>query len=442
MGKILLFVVPLICSSLLQLLFNAADIVVVGKFEGSDALAAVGSTSSLINLLVQLFIGLSVGANVVVARYIGGKKDREIRQTVHTSIAIAILSGIFVGLLGIIMAKRFLLWMGSPEDVLNLSSLYLRIYFVGMPANLVYNFGAAILRAKGDTKRPLYYLFLSGIINVLLNLFLVIVCKIGVAGVAIATVVAQGISALLIIICLCNEEGPVRLSLSSLKINKQCLKEIAIIGLPAGLQGSLFSLSNVVIQSSVNSFGRTIMAGNAAGQNIEAFVYTSMNAFSQAAMTFIGQNIGANKISRVKEILIKCIILVISVGAVVGNLVFLISEKLLTLYSSDGAVIGAGVNRLKFILILYFLCGLMDLMVGALRGVGYSVMPMAVSLIGACAFRIVWVATIFKAVGTIESLYISYPISWGITFMVHMLCWFVAARRRLARMNTIEMKIN
>ena len=429
--KMLLFAVPLMCSSILQLLFNAADIVVVGKFAGDNSLAAVGSNASLISLLTNLFIGLSVGANVLVARFYGAKQEKELHRAVHTAMLLSIYSGIILMAAGLAFARQLLELMQSPPEVLGLASLYLRIYFVGMPATMIYNFGSAVLRAVGDTKRPLYYLLGAGIVNVVLNLFFVIVLKMNVAGVALATVISQCISALLILRCLMKEQTGIRLVLRELAIDRDKLVQIVKVGLPAGLQGVIFALSNVLIQSSINGFGATVIAGNAAAGNIESFVYFAMNALYQAEISFTSQNMGAGNFKRINKILLSGQLCVIVVGVVMGNLCVLFGNQLLSIYSSSSMVIEAGMRRLRVIAGTYALCGMMDVMVGVLRGIGYSILPMAVSLIGACGFRILWLATIFKMDGyhTITVIYLSYPISWILTFAAHVVCYLCVRRR-------------
>ena len=431
--KILIFSGPLILTGILQLLYNAADVVVVGRFAGATSLAAVGSTGSLINLIINVFMGLSVGTSVMVARYYGAGDVRMVQDTVHTSILVALLSGIVVGIFGFVMAKPILRLMDSPDDVIDLAALYVRIYFVGMPFNLLYNFGAGILRAVGDTKRPLYYLTISGAANVILNLILVIVFHMGVAGVAIATVVSQAISMVLVLLCLIRTQGIIHLYLKKLRIRKSPLLGIMQVGLPAGLQGSLFSISNVLIQSSVNSFLSTAMAGNAAASNLEGFVYTAMNSIYQADLTFASQNYGAGKKDRVKSVLWNCLGTVVVIGLGLGLLFMAFDRTLLSIYNQDPAVIDFGVLRMHIILPTYFLCGMMDVMVGQLRGIGYSIMPMIVSLTGACLFRIVWIMTIFSMpqFHTLQMLYISYPVSWGLTFAIHMICYLTIARKKL-----------
>ena len=431
LGKILIFYIPLMLSGILQLLFNAADIVVVGRFAGNEALAAVGSTSSLTNLIVNLFIGLSVGANVLVARYYGANQKDELKEMVQTTVATALVSGILLIFAGFFISRPALAWMGTPEDVIKHSVLYMRIYFVGMPFMMVYNFGSAVLRAVGDTKRPLYYLLIAGVVNVVLNLIFVIAFSMGVAGVAAATVASQAISAVLVVRCLIQSDSVYRLEMKGIRSAPYILIKMVQIGIPAGMQGALFSISNVLIQSSVNSFGSVAMAGNTAASNIEGFVYTAMNALHQATISFCGQNYGAMKYKRIGKVLLICEGMVIIVGAVMGNAAYLLAGVLLQIYTPDQEVIQYGILRMNFICVTYFLCGMMDVIVGALRGMGYAIMPMLVSLTGACLFRVVWIYTIFQSYRTLECLYISYPISWALTFLVHLVCFGVVYRKLL-----------
>ena len=437
--KVLMFSLPLIASGILQLLFNAADMVVVGRWAGKECLAAVGSTGSLINLMVNVFIGLSVGGSVAVARSFGANDPQAVHRSVHTAMSLAIIAGVAVGLIGFIFCKPLLHLMDNP--VLDLATTYMKIYFLGMPFNMIYNFGASILRAVGDTRRPLTYLTIAGVVNVVLNLILVIVFHMNVAGVAIATVASQAVSAVLVVICLMRSHGVVHLDLKELRIHKRQLIDIARVGLPAGLQGSLFSISNVLIQSSVNSFGEVVVAANSAGGNLEGFVYTAMNAIHQAALTFASQNLGAGKIKRVRRSVWVCIATVAVIGLLLGNTMLLFGKPLLSLYLDDPmaidpatgvTVLDYGIKRLSYMLPLYCLCGLMDVMVGSLRGVGYSIMPMIVSLTGACLFRVVWIVTIFAAHRTLDILYLSYPISWALTFGTHLLCYLFIAKKKLA----------
>lgn len=434
LSKMLLFAIPLMCSSMLQMLFNAADTIVVGRFAGDNSLAAVGSNASLIGLLTNLFLGLSIGANVLAARYYGAKREKELSETVHTAILLSIFSGIILTVAGCFGARQILIWMQTPKEVLNLASIYLRIYFLGMTATMVYNFGSSILRAVGDTRRPLYFLLGAGVINVILNLIFVIVFQMDVAGVALATVVSQCISAFLVVRCLMHEEGGIRLIPRQLHIYRDKFVGILKIGLPAGVQGIIFSLSNVVIQSSINSFGAVTVAGNSAAANIEAFVYFAMNAFHQATISFTGQNLGAGNYKRINRIVILGEICVTVVGVVFGNLVVLAGKPLLGIYSSSSRVIEAGMARLKVVSATYALCGMMDVMVGALRGIGYSIMPMLVSLVGVCGLRMIWIATVFQMpeYHTARMVYISYPITWFLTFVVHILC-FIWAKRKIEK---------
>lgn len=437
-GKMLLFALPLMCSSILQLLFNAADIVVVGRFAGDNALAAVGSNTALINLLTNIFVGLSVGSNVLTAQYYGAKKDNDLKQTVHTSMLLSLYCGLLLTVIGLVGAPKLLKLMQAPPEVLDLAVLYLRIYFLGMASMMVYNFGSAILRAIGDTKRPLYYLLSAGIVNVLLNLFFVIVCHLGVAGVAMATVISQTISAFLVLRCLIKEQSSIHLELKELAISKEKLRKIMQIGLPAGFQGTVFSLSNVVIQSAVNSFGNIAVAGNSAAANIEGFVYMAMNAFYQATISFTSQNYGAREYKRIYKILFAGELFVIVTGVLLGNLAVVFGETLLGIYSPSTDVVMAGMERLKIICTLYALCGVMDVLVGALRGIGYSVIPMIVSLVGACVLRLLWIATVFKIpeYHNLTIVYLSYPLTWTITLSVHAVTFWLAARKVLVYSDT------
>ena len=427
--KIIKFTIPVMLSGILQLLFNTADVIVVGRFTGKTALAAVGSTGSLINLLVSLFMGLSIGTNVLVARYQGARDDKSVSETVHTSIALGVIGGLILLIIGIAATRPLLEMMATPEDVIDQSTLYMRILFFGMPLNLILNFGAAILRAIGDTKRPLYYLTIAGVINLFLNIFLVTVFSLGVAGVAIATVISEGVSCVLILLCLKHETGAIRLYFNRIKINPSKCVDIMKIGLPAGLQGCIFSISNVLIQSSVNSFGSTVMAGNTAASNIEGFVYVSMNSLHQTCISFTSQNFGAGKFKRIKMVLINCLVIVAITGLLLGNSAYFFGKYLLSAYNNEPEVISYGLIRLSIISTMYFLCGLMDVMVGAMRGIGYSILPMIVSLIGACGLRIVWIYTVFVQFRTLDILFISYPVTWTITFLSHLTCYFIVTRK-------------
>lgn len=429
-GKILLFAFPLMLSSVLQLLFNAADIVVVGRFTGAEALAAVGATSALINLLVNVFMGLSIGTNVLTAQRYGARNEKGVQDTVHTSIMLSLVCGVLLIFIGVFLAAPLLELMGTPDNVLGHAALYMRIYFIGMPALLVYNFGAAILRAVGDTRRPLYYLLFSGIINVILNLIFVIIFKMGVAGVATATVVSETISAGLVLRCLMKSEGMFQLHMGKLRIKKQKALQIVRIGLPAGLQGAIFAISNVLIQSSINSFGSVAMAGNTAAGNLEGFVYTSMNAVYQTNLSFTSQNMGAGNWKRMKKILGICLVFVSVVGLVMGRGFVFFGHQLLGIYSSDPEVIQYGINRMQVICGTYLLCGIMDVLVGSMRGMGYSFVPMIVSLVGACGLRILWIFTVFQWHRSLFVLYLSYPITWILTALAHTVCWYKIIHKR------------
>lgn len=429
LGKILLFSVPLMLSGILQLLFNAADIVVVGRFVGSSALAAVGSTSALINLLINIFVGLSVGVNVLTAQYYGAKSDRDVSETVHTAMLTSLLSGLFLVALGVGLARPLLIMMGTPEDVIDQSVLYMRIYFVGMPVLMIYNFGAAVLRAIGDTRRPLYFLFTAGVVNVVLNLCFVVFLGMGVDGVGWATVISEHVSAFLVVRSLMEAPGAMKLELAKLKITPKKLKNIVKVGLPAGMQGAIFSISNVLIQSSVNSFGSIAMAGNTASANIEGFVYTAMNAVYQTNLSFTSQNLGGRKYSRLNRVLYICMGVVIAVGVILGFSAVGVGKHLLGIYSSNPEVLEFGMRRLRIICGTYFLCGVMDCMVGSLRGMGYSIIPMFVSLTGACGFRVVWIFTVFEMHRSLSILYLSYPVSWTITAIAHMVTYRKIRRR-------------
>ena len=429
--KMISFSLPLMFSGLLQLLFNAADIVVVGRFAGENSLAAVGSTSSLVNLMVNLFIGLSIGANVTAARFFGAKKFDELSDTIHTSMMISIVSGVIMTIVGYFCSEGALRLMSTPEEILPLAASYMRIYFLGMIANMVYNFGSAILRASGDTKRPLYYLLAAGVLNVILNLIFVIALDMDVQGVALATVISQMLSAGLIIRCLMREEGPFRLVLSKLHINSSKLVMILKIGIPAGFQGILFSLSNVVIQSSVNSFGSIVVAGNSAAVNLEGFVYVSMNSFYQSAISFVSQNYGAGRYDRIDRSVIIALTCVTVTGVVLGTLSLIFARPLLSVYSTNPDVVDAGVARMAVIMRTYCLCGMMDVMVGALRGIGRSALPMIVSFIGVCGFRLVWIFTVFRLpeFHSVRTIYISYPISWAVAFGANVICFMIMRKK-------------
>ena len=433
--KLLQFSVPLIFSSLLQILFNTADVIVVGRFAGDNSLGAVGSTGSLINLMVNLFVGLSVGTTVVAANFFGAGKKSELKETVHTAILLSLISGIFLTIFGVVGAKQILQWMQSPKEILDLATQYLQIYFGGIISTMIYNFGSALLRAKGDTKRPLYILFFAGIINVILNLIFVILFKMDVAGVALATVISQTISAFLVVRCLLKETEEFKLDLKQLKINPQILIRIIKIGVPAGLQGIIFSLSNVIIQSSINSFGAIVIAGNSAALNIENFIFTGMNGFSQGTLTFISQNFGAKKYQRINKTIIVALFCVFLVGFVFGNLTVIFGRKLLSFFTTSPEVIESGISRLKIICATYALCGMMDVMGNAIRGIGHSVLPMIITLLGACGIRLLWISTIFliPKFHSCTTIFVSYPISWTVTFIAHIICFFIVKKKEFSK---------
>lgn len=429
--ELIIFSVPLILSGVLQLLFNAADVIVVGRFAGDNSLAAVGSTSSFINLMLNLFIGLSIGSSVVSANYFGAGKIRELRNTVHTSMLLSIYSGIGLTILGVIFARPILHLMQAPEEVLVLAVLYLRIYFAGISATVIFNFGSALLRAKGDTKRPLYILMVAGVINVILNLIFVIFFRMDVAGVALATVISQIFAAAFVVVLLIREEDGFKLELRKLKIHKYILIHIIKIGVPAGFQGMMFSISNMVIQSSVNSFGPVVIAGSSAGINIEGFVYLAMNGFSQGALTFVSQNMGAGQKDRIKKLMFISLLTVLVVGEGLGFLVVIFARQILGIYSKNPLVIAAGIRRLSIICSTYALCGIMDTMSNIIRGIGHSLLPMVVCIVGVCVFRIVWLSTLFQTVRfhTEFIIFVSYPISWIITFIAHCICFAIVFKK-------------
>lgn len=429
LDKLVSFSIPLMLSGILQLLFNAVDIIVVGQFTGNEALAAVGSTTALINVFVNLFIGISLGASVLAARFYATGQEKEMSETVHTSITLALISGIAMGIIGVIAAKGALELMDTPDNVLNLSTLYMRIYFMGMPFFMLYNYGAAILRAIGDTKRPLIFLIISGIANAALNMILVILFHMGVAGVAIGTIISQLISCVLVLTCLYRSEGSYQLRFSKLKINGAYMEQIFQVGVPAGIQSMVINLSNALLQSSVNSFGSIAMAGYTAANNILGFLYMSVNSITQACMSFTSQNYGVGKLKRMDKVLRDCAILSISIAAVLGGLAYSFGPQILTVYTSDPKVINCGMEILAYTSITYFLCGIMDLFPGALRGMGYSAVPMVLSVIGTVGTRIVWVFGIFPNHRSLSVLFVSYPVSWILTIVLQVMCFYFVRKR-------------
>ena len=434
MDKLISFSLPLMLSGILQLLFNAVDIVVVGRFTGSQALAAVGSTTALINLFINLFIGVSLGANVLAARYYAAGKQKEMSETVHTAMLFALISGCVMVLAGLFFSRGALELMDTPDDVISQAALYMKIYFMGMPFFMLYNYGAAILRAIGDTKRPLLFLVISGAANAALNLLLVIVFSMGVAGVAVATVISQCISCVMVLSCLIRTESSYQLSLKKLRIRPAYLLQIFQVGIPAGIQSTVITFSNVLLQSSVNSFGSTAMAGYTAANNIFGFLYTSINSVSQACMSFTSQNYGAGKKKRMDLVLRDCLILTVVIGLLMGGGAYLFGPELLHIYTSDEAVIACGMEILLYTTVTYFLCGIMDLIPGALRGMGRSAVPMLLSVIGTVGTRIIWIYLIFPAHRSLAVLFISYPVSWLATIIMQAACFFFVRRNVHSKM--------
>ena len=432
--KLLGFSIPLIFSSALQLLFNAADVIVLGRFAGENSLAAVGSTGALINLMVNLFVGISVGTNVVTAHFFGAGRKSEVEQSVHTAVLVSVYSGIILTVVGIIGTRFILQFMQVPVEVFDLASLYLKVYFGGITASMVYNFGSALLRAKGDTRRPMFYLLFAGIINVILNLFFVIVFKMDVAGVALATMLSQCVAAVLVIRALMKEEGEFHLDLRRLRIERGILLQVIKIGVPAGFQGMMFSISNIVIQSAINTFGAQVVAGSAAAGNIEGFIYTAMNGFAQGALTFSSQNLGAGRLDRVKRAVVVSELSVMVTGLMLGGIVFLFRKFFLGLYSDNPAVIATGSSRITIICLLYALCGMMETTANIVRGLGHSLLPMIISLAGVCGMRVLWIVTIFQVprFHTFEVLFYSYPVTWTITLLCHALSLMIIFRKYAA----------
>lgn len=438
MDKLISFSVPLILSGILQLLFNAVDIIVVGRFSGSQALAAVGSTTALINIFTNLFIGISLGANVLAARFYAAQKDKEMSETVHTAIMLAFISGVVMLFVGIFFARGALELMGTPDDVIGQSTLYMRIYFAGMPFFMLYNYGAAILRAVGDTKRPLLFLIVSGVVNACLNLFLVIAFHLGVAGVAIATVTAQGISCALVLRCLQRSQASYQLRFRDLKIRGCYVQQIFQVGLPAGIQSTVINFSNALLQSSVNSFGSIAMAGYTAANNLFGFLYVSTNSITQACMSFTSQNYGVGKWKRMDRVLFDCIILSVVVMLTLGGGMYFFGPEVLKIYTTNPRVISCGMEVLTYTTLTYFLCGIMDLLPGALRGMGYSSVPMILSIIGTVGTRIVWIFGIFPNHRSLDILFISYPVSWMITIVLQVICFYFVRRKVHARPGVSE----
>lgn len=432
MDKLISFALPLMISGMLQLMFNAVDIIVVGRFTGSQALAAVGSTTALICTFTNLFIGVSLGANVLAARFYASGKTKEMSETVHTAILLALISGIAMSIIGILCARESLVLIATPDDIIGQAALYLRIYFLGMPFFMLYNYGAAILRAVGDTKRPLMYLIAAGTANAVLDLILVIIFKMGVAGVAIGTITSQFISCVLVIRCLCKTDAIYKLYISKLRIKKYYLIQILKVGLPAGIQSTVINFSNVLLQSSVNSFGEIAMAGYTAANNILGFLYVSVNSVTQACMSFTSQNYGVRKFKRMDKVLANCAILSIIVSVVIGGGSYLLGHQILGIYTKQEDVIQCGMEILSISTIPYFLCGLMDMIPGSMRGVGYSAVPMLLSIIGTVGTRLVWIYGVFPEHRSLYVLFMSYPVSWGLTIVMQAIC-LVFVRKKIRK---------
>ena len=436
-GKILRYTLPLALSGILQLCFNAADMIVVGRYASGEALAAVGSTGALINLIINVFMGLAVGVSVCVAHAWGAKNKESVRQIVHTAMLTSVIAGMIVLVIGFFGCRTFLSWMGTPDNVIALSTTYMKIYFLGMPACMVYNFGASVLRSIGDTKRPLIFLVIAGIVNVLLNLLTVIGLRLGVAGVAIATAASQVVSAALVVRSLMKRQDACRLVLRDLRIYPDKLMTIVRVGLPAGLQGAVFSISNVLIQSSINSFGSVAMEGNTAAGNLEGFIYNVMNAFYHTSLTFTGQNVGARKPERIPRIALTCIALSMAISLTLSGLMYLFREPLLAIYRPDAPeAVAYGSLRMSIIVLTYFLCGIMEVFTGSLRGMGASLTPMLISLVGACVTRVIWIYTVFAAVPTLQVLYSCYPVSWLFTILMQIVAFFVIRHNLQKRLST------
>lgn len=429
MDKLVSFSVPLMISGILQILFNAVDIIVVGRFSGSQALAAVGSTSALINMMINLFIGISLGANVLAARFYAADRKKEMSETVHTSIMLALISGILMVFVGLICARWSLELMDTPDDVIDQATLYMRIYFVGMPFFMLYNYGAAILRAVGDTKRPLMYLIISGVLNAILNVFLVVCFHLDVAGVGIATVVSQMVSCILVLRCLYKSEGSYQLRFSKLTIKTRYLGQIFAVGVPAGIQSTVINFSNVLLQSSVNSFGSVAMAGYTAANNVLSFLYVSVNSVTQACMSFTSQNYGVHKFKRMDRVLVDCLILSVGVALALGSVAYFFGPEILQIYTEEPDVIASGMEILAYTTLTYFLCGIMDLFPGALRGMGHSGVPMILSILGTVGTRIVWIFGIFPSHRSLGVLFWSYPISWMLTIVMQVICFYFVRRK-------------
>lgn len=438
LGKIIIYAVPLMISGMLQLAFNAVDLIVVGQFAGSNAMAAVGCTSALTNMIVSLFIGISAGVNVLIARFYGANQKEDLKEVVHTAVALSVVGGVFLAVVGIVISRPILGLMGTPDELIDYAAIYMKIYFAGMPFIMLYNFGSAILRGVGDSRRPLYYIAVAGVVNVVLNIIFVRFFYMETAGVALGTILSQMVSVVLLVRTLLKTAGIYKLIPSELRIYKEKLGLMLRIGLPAGVQSCLFSFSNVLLQSSINGFGANAVAGNTAAGNIESFVYTAMNAFYQTSLSFVGQNYGAGNIKRIKKISIICVVLVTLFGASLGYMAVFFGNSLLKLYGASATEIEFGLIRLGIVCSTYFLCGIMDTLVGILRGLGYAIMPMLVSLTGACLLRVVWVMTVFQTHKTLNVLYTSYPVTWIVTASIHCVCLLCVFRKLKMTHQSVE----
>ena len=433
--NIIMFTIPLIITGMLQLAFNMADVIVVGRFAGKESLAAVGSTSSIINLLINLFIGMASGTTVAISKYFGSRSTDKVYRTVHTAVALSVIGGIIMGIIGFVLSRTFLTLMDSPTDVIDKATLYMQIYFIGLPAMFLYNFESAILRAVGNTKKPLIFLTIAGVINVILNLIFVILFHMDVAGVAWATTISQVVSALLCTLYLMRSDGAAyQLFIRDIKFYKEQLLEIIKLGVPAGIQGSLFSFSNVLIQSAFNSLGSIAVAGCSAASSIQGFAYTAMNSVHQATLTSVSQNYGAKNEERIKKSFYICLVLVTIVGLTLGGGIYALRDLLIGIYNSDPEVIYYGGIRLTYECLPYFLCGLMEVIVGLIRGLSYSIMPVIITLIGTCILRVTWVYTVFPAFGTLESIVTAYPITWGVTALAQFISYMCVRKKAYKKM--------
>lgn len=430
-GKIILFALPLTLTYILQLLFNAADLIIIGHYAHYNAMAAVGATMNLNSLVINIFIGLSVGTNVVTARYIGANEPEKVRRAVHTSMTVALYGGIALMFIGLAVAKPLLVLMRTPEEILSLSCTYIWICFCAIPFIMIYNFGCAVLRSVGDTRRPLFFLIIAGIVNVILNLFFVIVCGMDVGGIALATAISHGIAAGLILRTLLTSQGICYLRLKELGIDREIFSDILKIGVPAGLQSSCFAISNMTIQSSINSFGALAMAGTTAVLGLEGIVYVGSFAFHQTAISFVAQNLGARKFKRILKSLYSCFLCATIVTSVMGWAFFVFGREILTIFNPNPEVIDWGILRMKILFTTYGLCGIMDVASGGLRGLGYSFTSTVVSLLGTCVFRVWWVFMIFPHYQTMENLMLSYPISWFLVAFVSSALLFFIYRKLL-----------